>query len=394
MVSFIFLRLSALAAALTVSKASLLRDGASRQLGQDVASVSEVMTFTGGYHVATDGLEFVRGSTNFGRLAAAKPDVFESIITRSYSGWDNFGAAVAISGDYVIGGAMFDTTRGISGSAYVFQKALTDSGSTVEYTQVQKLSETDVERFYGSSVAASGDHLLVGAAQNWEAGAVYFYKLNSSGLYERIQMEEVAGGGKFGAAMAVDGGLAVIAAPKNDKAFVYAYDDASSTWSQSQVLICKDCADYEVFGESVALKDGVLVVGSKAYSSWSNLGATSGYEGRAMVYHVGTDGQFSLTQTLVGPSTFSWFGESVAVYGTKVYVGASGVDSSTGLSDVGLVYEYQQTEEEYTLTRTLQSSNPEKRDKLGSSLAVSDDGSIYAGGSGIGAYGGSVLMFV
>ena len=80
------------AAAVNVGQTQAGSLRATRHLVEADAVGNEIMTFDGGYNVAADGTVFVRGSAHFGSLAAASPDVFESIISRDYSGWDNFGS--------------------------------------------------------------------------------------------------------------------------------------------------------------------------------------------------------------------------------------------------------------------------------------------------------------
>ena len=84
---------------------------------------------------------------------------------------DEFGSSVAVSGDTVVVGAVA-TTLGVNpgpGSAYVFVR----SGSV--WTQQQKLAAGDgaADDHFGNSVAISGDRVLVGAPDHSVAGAIH-----------------------------------------------------------------------------------------------------------------------------------------------------------------------------------------------------------------------------
>ena len=96
---------------------------------------------------------------------------------------DNFGTSVSISGDAaVIGTQSVYTPRGIAGSAYVFERSgPTGSGIWMEREKLTASDSGPNDRF-GWSVAISGDHALVGAlyddnAGGDEAGSAYIYRL-------------------------------------------------------------------------------------------------------------------------------------------------------------------------------------------------------------------------
>ena len=91
---------------------------------------------------------------------------------------DEFGFSVAISGDMVVVGARFDDDAGeASGSAYVFVR----SGGA--WSQQQKLTASDAAATdeFGFSVAISGDTVVVGALFDSDAGdasgSAYVYGL-------------------------------------------------------------------------------------------------------------------------------------------------------------------------------------------------------------------------
>jgi hypothetical protein len=91
---------------------------------------------------------------------------------------DQFGKAVAISGDTVIVGVFKDTVgaSGEEGSAYVFVR----SGTV--WTELQKLTASDgaANDLFGGAVAISGDTIVVGApfdkvGANQQQGSVYVF---------------------------------------------------------------------------------------------------------------------------------------------------------------------------------------------------------------------------
>ncbi|MCH7582772.1 MAG: FG-GAP repeat protein, partial [Acidobacteria bacterium] len=111
----------------------------------------------------------VGGLVAVGPLARATvPSTQQAKLTAADgAAFDLFGFSVAISGDTALVGAHFDDDAGPdSGSAYVF----TRSGTT--WTQQAKLTAADAAAFdrFGRSVAISGDTVLVGAVFDDEGG--------------------------------------------------------------------------------------------------------------------------------------------------------------------------------------------------------------------------------
>jgi hypothetical protein len=94
---------------------------------------------------------------------------------------DHFGASVAVSGDIVVVGSIYDDDMGDdSGSAYVF--AWSDCTGTWE--ESAKLTASDGEGWdmFGQSVGVSGNTVVVGSAYNddlgEDSGSAYIYRLN------------------------------------------------------------------------------------------------------------------------------------------------------------------------------------------------------------------------
>jgi len=185
---------------------------------------------------------------------------------------DQAGSSLAASGDFVVIGApLADSDAGVNaGIAYVFQR----TGST--WTQVATLVPSDAyagHRF-GESVAADGNIIVVGAVGDSElgslAGAVYVFRRN--------------------------------------------LDDG--TWSEKQKLLAWDGASNASFGCSAALSDDLLLVGSYRQG---------GSPGPGAVYAFWNDGsEFREEDKIVAPdgSPGDFFGISVAVSGSVAIVGA------------------------------------------------------------------------
>ncbi len=139
---------------------------------------------------------------------------------------DWFGFSVAVSGNVAVIGAVFDdTTAGNdAGSAYVFER---NAGNPSQWNQLARLvaSDAGTDDNFGYSVAVSGDTVIVGAWQEDgaanavpDAGAAYIFQRNVGGANAWGQVAKLAAatpvsGDRFGAAVALDGNVAVAGAP-------------------------------------------------------------------------------------------------------------------------------------------------------------------------------------
>jgi hypothetical protein len=91
-----------------------------------------------------------------------------------------FGSSVAISGDTVVVGALGDNIgpNPDQGAAYVFVKPSGSWTTTSTFTAKLTASDGAVDDYFGSSVAVSGDTVVVGAPVFAEAarpGAAYVF---------------------------------------------------------------------------------------------------------------------------------------------------------------------------------------------------------------------------
>jgi hypothetical protein len=187
---------------------------------------------------------------------------------------DKFGYAVAISGDTVIVGAYQDSDLFFSGgSAYVFRYDLVSG-----WIQEAKLVAPDGAEGneFGATVGISGDTAVVGS---WphdhggikDIGAGYVYRYD--GLGWPFQTELLASDGTindyFGYSVAADGDTIVVGATGRNKAgqfyagAVYPYRWDGTAWVEQAVQIASDGQSYDNLGHSVALSGDTVVSGAQ-----------------------------------------------------------------------------------------------------------------------------------
>ncbi len=309
---------------------------------------------------------------------------------------------------------------GLTGIEYNSQVELgwddSDDSTITKYQLLQitprKLTAGGVGRdgdFFGMAVAADGDTALVGALQAYDAdfnnrpGAAYVFTKNSeSGEWIQATLTASDGndGDEFGQSVALDGDTAVVGAPGADKgeagegqvtgtgaAYVFIRDSAGS-WTQAAKLTADDAAEDDQFAYSVAVYDDTVVIGAHQDD---DDGAESG---SAYVFTKPANGGWTSTTTavkLTAPDAAAggYYGNSVAVSGDTIVVGAHKADSayaitkpSSDANDDGSIdwqdWDSLDADGKATLTATLTAFDATAGDEFGISVAI-DGNTIVVG---------------
>jgi hypothetical protein len=165
-----------------------------------------------------------------------------------------FGAAIAVTGDTAFVGAV--------DAVYVFGR----SGTT--WSEQQKLVNPEAQ-FFGTSLAASLDTVLIGAPLDDVAGAASgsAFVFARSGTVWSEQQKLVAGNGvtqaAFGDAGAVVGDTVFVGAPGHARlrGAVYTFHRTGTTW-EGGLMVDGSGADLGGFGRSMFVSDDTLFVGA------------------------------------------------------------------------------------------------------------------------------------
>ena len=210
------------------------------------------------------------GSAYFFELCEAKK---ETKITASdgYNS-DEFGYAVAVSGDTAVVGSRYDDDYGTnSGSAYVF----TRSGQS--WGQQQKLNASDAgaHDYFGWSVSVSGDTTVVGAQredqQGTDAGAAYVFARTGTSWSQQGKLTAWDGttSDYFGTAVATTSDTAVVGSYLDDNArggdagAAYVFARTGTTWSHQLKIIASDGGASDHFGYAVSISGNTALIGSR-----------------------------------------------------------------------------------------------------------------------------------
>ena len=435
-----------------------------------------------GFSVAVDGDTIVVGAPQEGEDGNLDFSGAAYVFTKPANGWvsssiaakltasdgaayDYFGISVALDGDTVVVGANYDDDDGTnSGAAYVFTKP---ASGWVTATETVKLTASDgaSKDWFGWSVAVDGDTVLVGAYgdddKGSKSGSAYTYKVSdwtdipSSGSGEtnatsytvtglttgleydiRIRATNSVGTGvasdvatvkllgppvkptgltgvggdtqatltwydpsdssitgyeyrrqrqvakltasdgaandQFGQSVAMDGDIAVVGARFDDSnsGSAYVLLRQSGVWSQVAKLTASDGADDDEFGESVAMDGETVVVGAPQHD---------GGKGAAYLFTKPTSGGWADTTetaklTASDGAADDEFGESVAMDGDTLVVGAPLDDDNAAHSGSAYVFTKPNTGwADATETAKLTASDGMVYSRFGGSAAVDGD---------------------
>ncbi|WP_331652066.1 hypothetical protein [Dokdonella sp.] len=258
---------------------------------------------------------------------------------------DEFGFALAISGDRIVVGARFAAIGAAAGqgAAYVFER----TGAT--WTQQAKLAATDGAAFdgFGNAVAIDGDTLVVGAQNaavngNMSQGAAYVYGFGGGwNLESKLSASDGAAWVQFGRAVSVRGDSVLVGAvsaavgANQGQGAAYVYTRAGGSWGERARLVASDGEAWDGFGGAVSLDAGQAIIGA------SSNGMAG--EGAAYVF-VGSGADWSEQGKLVAGDAFNGdgFGTSVALSGGVAIAGSLFSDLAAA-QNAGAAYVFTRT---------------------------------------------------
>lgn len=351
------------------------------------------------------------------------PTVQNAYLKHSHSDADDFyGRAVAIDGNTAVVGAYLegsaattingdasDNTASQRGAAFVYFR----SGNT--WTQQAYLKASVTTARFGSSVAISGDTIVVGAANDSTAasvaGGAYVFVRNGNTWTEQafLSADNADPADFFGdAGLAIDGDTIAVGAPDEDSnttgvsptgstnndaaraGAVYVFTRNTGVWTQQAYLKASNTGAGDTFGESISLSGETLVVGaSEEDSDGQGVDAPQNNEngsrsGAAYVF-VRNTGVWTQQAYLKSSNSESEdrFGVSVSISGDRIAVGAlreagnaSGVngDQNNNFSNSsGAVYVFVRNAGAWTQEAYVKSTPNIGGIQFGSSVAISGD---------------------
>jgi trimeric autotransporter adhesin len=289
------------------------------------------------------------------------PIAQQAVLTATNAGSnDQFGFSAAISGDTIVIGAPGEDSNSTgvgsaptesaedSGAAYVFVRS---NGSWTQQAYL-KASNTEAYDGFGSTVAISGGTIIVGAvgedsngisqADNSAlfSGAVYIFHRSGSNWSQQAYLKapRPVQSYNFGNSVGISGDSIVVGSVRDagtggsQSGAAYVFTRTSSTWTLQATLKASNAAISDFFGDSVAISGETIVVGAHGEDSNGTGGPsdnTVSSSGAAYVF-VRANGAWSQQAYLKAsnPGATDVFGRAVAIWGDTIVVGARGEDSN------------------------------------------------------------------
>jgi FG-GAP repeat len=244
-------------------------------------------------------------------------------------------------------------------------------------TQQAKLlgSDTAIGDKFGYAVAISGTTAVVGASYHHLTGQGYVFVKSAGTWVQQAKLlgSDSANGDSLGQAVAVSKSEVLIGAPDHaGGGAAYFFHRTGTTWSQQFELLGNH------MGVAVGLSGGLAIVGAVDFRTED----TTYGDGAAYVYSY-LNGNWFRRATLKSGATDDAFGESVAVSGDELAVGAN-LDGKVG----GHVFVYRWTGTTAVLQAKLSSPGTSSKG-FGYALALSGS-SLVVGAP----YGGDGVAFV
>ncbi|MEW6158046.1 MAG: cadherin domain-containing protein [Verrucomicrobiota bacterium] len=345
---------------------------------------------------------------------------------------DNFGYAVAVSGDTIVVGARWEDAlaTGVNssgqigngapdaGAAYVFVR----TGETWTQQAYLKASNTDAGDNFGNSVAISGNTIVVGAPgegstatgingnqsddTGFATGAAYVFVRTGSSWRQQayLKASNTGDGDSFGASVAISGDSVVVSAPgersnatgvngdqsdnsapSSGAAYVFVRQD--EIWRQQAYLKASNTGANDSFGAAVAIDGNTAVIAasredSNAVGVNGNQSNDNAQDAGAAYVFVRSGEIWSQQAYLKASNTepTDFFGFAIALSGDRVVIGAYQEDSNaTGIggdendnnaSSSGAAYVFMRGNESWRQESYLKSSNSEANDRFGYAVAL------------------------
>ena len=257
-----------------------------------------------------------------------------------------------------------------------------------------KASNTDPEDVFGSSIAFSGNTLVVGAEgetsnatgvngdqtdnSTHEAGAAFVFVRAGATWAQQAYLKASNTGALslFGSSVSISGDTIVVGAPFESSGAVhsgaaYVFVRTGTTWTQQAYLKVSAPGENDFFGNNVAVSGDTIVVGAPGADP----------AGAAYVFvRTGTTWSQQALLTASNAEAGDIFGEGVTVSGDTIAVGAAGEDSTatgvngneadnTGFAS-GAVYVFVRSGTLWTQQAYIKASNTDDSDAFGDAVAL------------------------
>lgn len=253
-------------------------------------------------------------------------------------------------------------------------------GKMAPHFSSQKVASYDN---FGAAIATSGETLVVGAPgtelkEAHNGGAAYIFQRQGKDWVEKAQLipDPAQAASGFGFAVAISGKTVVVGAryesnPKggNASGAAYVYTQQGDRWKLQARLAAPDGSPFDLFGDAVALDGDMLAVGARAADGPQeerNSGVVYIFQRKGVAWN--------LIDRLApaGLSTENHFGQALALSGQTLAVGAPG-GNNTDVPGSGWLYVYRLSGGRWIEEARLAAEKPQEYASFGTVVGLDGD---------------------
>ena len=313
--------------------------------------------------------------------AVAQRSTPVQVVHPSGSASDLMGNSIAIDGDtMVVGVSNDDVIATDQGSALVYRW----TGSGWAYEATLTAIGAAAADYFGTSVAISGDTIVVGAYAD-DVGAVVdqgsAYVFIRSGTtwtqQARLTAADGAAGDNFGFSVTISGNTAVIGAnyddvgSNTDQGSAYVFTRSGNIWSQQAQLVATGGSAGDHFGSCAVISENTVAIGASTDDVGSNTD-----QGSVFIFtQSGTTWSQQAKLTVAGGSSFDYFGHDIALSGDTL-LATSAWDDVGSNTDQGSVTIFTRSGTIWSQQIQLFAAGGAAGDSFGRSVAISGDTAI------------------
>lgn len=309
---------------------------------------------------------------------------------------DKFGEKVAISGNYAIVGAPFESedvsgsnTMDAAGSAYIYE--LNGSG---QWVQKQKIVASDRVAYdnFGNDVSINGNYAIIGSPSNG-TGSAYIFERDGSGNWNQVQKLLASDGAAndfFGSTVSITDNYAIISAPFEDEdesgsnmitnaGSAYIFSRSGSTWTQQQKIVASDRTSTDRFGMSgVSINGTYAIIGCRFDGGDVTNSNELSQAGSSYIFEM-TGTSWSQAAKICAPDreAGAYFGAPVSINGDYAVIGAFGeskdVTGANPMAQAGAAYVYVRTSGVWSAQQKLIASDRAVNNNFGYGVSMSGD---------------------
>jgi len=256
-------------------------------------------------------------------------------------------------------------------------------------------SDGDSGTFYGTAAALTPSLAVIGAfGADSHQGAGYVLKKVGTSWVEtqKLVADDGAAGDELGYDAAMNPELIAVTAwnatvgGNTAQGAVYLFQTEAGSWTQVQKLVADDGAIFDNFGQSVALDGSTVLVGANGATI-----AGQGAQGAAYVFVNAGSGWVQQQKVFSDDgATLDNFGFSTAIRGTTMFVGAHQA-TVDGHVHQGAVYLFTQSGSVWTQTQKLSASDGGANDAFGASMSF-DGTTLVIGATGTDGHGAAYVF--